>query len=60
MSQSQLARSLASREPGALVDYPLVARMRPALSEDHSAIEFEDALEELVNRIGLMISSKVP
>lgn len=47
-------------EPGALVDYPTVARLRSSLSEDHSAIEFEDALDELVTRIALMTSSKTP
>jgi AcrR family transcriptional regulator len=40
--------------------YPFVKRLRPALSEDHSAIEFEESLEELLNRIALMVSSKTP
>ena len=47
-------------EPGSLADYPTVSRLRKELSEDHSALEFEDALEELLNRIALMRSSKAP
>ncbi len=47
-------------ESDALADYPTVGRLRGALSEDHSAVEFEDALEELLNRIALMQSSKAP
>jgi AcrR family transcriptional regulator len=47
-------------EPGALSDFPTVNRLREALSEDHAASEFEDALEELLNRIALMRSSKAP
>ena len=47
-------------EPGALAEYPTVARLRSSLSEDHAAIEFEDALDELVTRIALMTSSKAP
>jgi AcrR family transcriptional regulator len=34
--------------------HPTVERLRPALSQDHSAIEFEESLESLVNRIALM------
>ncbi|WP_137292882.1 TetR family transcriptional regulator [Nocardioides dongxiaopingii] len=34
-----------------LHDYPTVARLRPGLREDHAATEFEEALEELLNRI---------
>ena len=34
--------------------YPTVERLRGALSEDHSAIEFEESLESLVNRIALI------
>lgn len=34
--------------------YPTVERLKPALSEDHSAIEFEESLESLVNRIALI------
>jgi AcrR family transcriptional regulator len=45
---------------GPLGAYPTVARLRSSLSEDQSAVEFEDALDELVNRIALMNSSKAP
>lgn len=38
----------------ALRDYPTVARLRRSLSEDHAAVEFEEALEELLNRIALV------
>ncbi|WP_148612372.1 hypothetical protein [Nocardioides rubriscoriae] len=34
-----------------LHDFPTVARLRPGLTEDHAAAEFEEALEELLNRI---------
>jgi AcrR family transcriptional regulator len=34
--------------------YPVLRRLRPSLSEDHSAVEFEEALEELLQRIALM------
>ena len=43
-----------------LVEYPHVVRLQAALSEDHSAVEFEEALEELLNRIASMRSSKTP
>lgn len=36
-----------------LADYPTVQRLRRSLAEDHSALEFEDSLEELLNRIAL-------
>jgi len=39
-----------------LAPYPQVGRLRAALSEDHSAVEFEEALEELLNRIALVRS----
>jgi AcrR family transcriptional regulator len=45
---------------GGLADYPTVRRLRPALSEDDAAVEFEDALEELMNRLQLMRSNKAP
>lgn len=41
-----------------LAAYPAVRRLKSALSEDHSAVEFEESLEELLNRISLMVSSK--
>jgi len=37
-----------------LSEYPTLARLRGALSEDHAALEFEEALEELLQRIELM------
>jgi AcrR family transcriptional regulator len=37
-----------------LSGYPTLARLRSALSQDHAAIEFEEALEELLQRIELM------
>lgn len=36
-----------------LTDHPTVLRLRGSLAEDHSALEFEDSLEELLNRIAL-------
>src|SRR4051812_31580230 len=42
--------------PGALEGYPTLRRLRRALSEDHAAVEFEDSLEELLNRLTLMLS----
>ena len=36
-----------------LAPYPSVARLGRALAEDHSSVEFEEALEELLNRIAL-------
>ena len=38
--------------------YPFVRKLRSELSEDHSDIEFEESLEELLNRIALMNSAK--
>jgi AcrR family transcriptional regulator len=40
--------------PTSLGDYPTVARFRRALSEDHSAVEFEESLENLLDRIALI------
>jgi AcrR family transcriptional regulator len=39
---------------GDLSGYPTVQRLRDALSEDQAAVEFEEALEELLQRIELM------
>lgn len=39
-----------------LDDYPAVRRLRPALSEDHAAVEFEESLENLLDRMGLIRS----
>ncbi len=40
-------------EPG-LSDFPTVQRLRRQLAEDKAAIEFEEALEELLNRLALV------
>jgi AcrR family transcriptional regulator len=37
-----------------LADYPTVRRLRPSLSEDRAAVEFEEALEELLGRLALI------
>ena len=37
--------------PADLSGYPLLQKLEPALSEDHSAEEFEDALETLLDRL---------
>lgn len=39
-----------------LAPYPSVSRLRASLAEDHSAVEFEEALEDLLNRIALIRS----
>lgn len=44
--------------PTRLEAFPSVRRLRPALSLDHAAVEFEEALEELLNRIALLTSAK--
>ncbi|MET0999738.1 MAG: TetR/AcrR family transcriptional regulator C-terminal domain-containing protein [Marmoricola sp.] len=40
-------------DPG-LAPFPTVHRMRPALSEDHAAVEFEESLENLLDRMALI------
>ena len=40
--------------PTSLASYPCVTRLRDALAEDHSAIEFEESLENLLDRIALI------
>jgi len=40
--------------PSRLEEYPTVMRLRGRLSEDHSDVEFEDSLEELLERVDLM------
>jgi AcrR family transcriptional regulator len=40
--------------PSRLDDFPTIARLRQPLSEDHSAVEFEEALEELLQRLTLI------
>lgn len=42
-----------SPDPG-LEDYPMVSRLRRQLAEDKAAVEFEEALEELLNRMALV------
>ncbi len=39
-----------------LASYPTAARLRGSLAEDHSAVEFEESLEDLLNRIALIKS----
>lgn len=38
-------------DPTGLAEYPMVNRLRRQLSEDTAAVEFEEALEELLNRL---------
>ncbi len=42
------------QEPLSLAEYPHVDRMHGALAEDHSAAEFEESLENLLDRITLL------
>ncbi|WP_426242549.1 TetR/AcrR family transcriptional regulator C-terminal domain-containing protein [Nocardioides sp. LHG3406-4] len=42
-----------------LAAFPTVRRLRPGLSEDHAAAEFEEALEELLGRLTLIRSEHV-
>lgn len=39
---------------GDLREFPTVRRLRSDLAEDHAAVEFEEALEELLNRLVLI------
>jgi AcrR family transcriptional regulator len=43
-------------EPKSLHQYPHVKRLHGALAEDHSATEFEESLENLLDRIALLRS----
>jgi AcrR family transcriptional regulator len=43
-----------------LSDYPSVRRLRAQLADDHAAAEFEEALEELLNRMALIRAEKLP
>lgn len=45
-----------SVENDGLSAYPAVRRMRPALSEDHAVVEFEESLENLLERMALIQS----
>ena len=47
-------------DPGGLAEYPTVGRLRRQLSENHAALEFEDGLEELLNRLQVIRSSRTP
>jgi AcrR family transcriptional regulator len=42
------------QDAGRLEDYPAVFRMRSSLAEDQSAVEFEESLENLLERIALV------
>jgi len=48
----------SSDHPG-LGPYPSVRRLRQALSEDHAAIEFEESLENLLERMGRIRSENL-
>lgn len=37
-----------------LPEYPIVRRLKSALAEDHSAVEFEESLENLLDRLALL------
>lgn len=41
-----------------LSDYPNLQRLRPTLSEDHSAAEFEEMLEVVLDRLELLIARR--
>lgn len=43
-----------------LVYYPHVKRLKAALTEDHAAAEFEESLENLLDRLTLLRSEKLP
>jgi AcrR family transcriptional regulator len=43
--------------PSQLRGFPTVARLRGPLSEDHSAVEFEESLEDLLQRLTLIRNS---
>jgi AcrR family transcriptional regulator len=45
-----------TEENGSLKNYPAVRRLRADLAQDHAATEFEEALEELLNRMTLILS----
>lgn len=40
--------------PSRLGEFPTISRLRGPLSEDHAAVEFEEALEELLQRLTLI------
>jgi len=43
-----------SVDPGSERSFPLVHELRAALSEDHAALEFDEALEALLDRMALL------
>jgi TetR/AcrR family transcriptional regulator, tetracycline repressor protein len=50
-SLSSVEDELPSKRPTNLADYPHLNRMQEQLSEDHTTVEFEEALEALLDRI---------
>jgi len=46
-----------TREDKSLTSYPTVRRLRSGLSEDHAGIEFEESLENLLDRLGLLLAT---
>ncbi len=42
------------KESPDLAEYPIVKRLSGALAEDHSAVEFEESLENLIDRIAML------
>lgn len=44
-----------SVDAGSVKQYPLVHSLRSSLSEDHAAVEFEEALENLLDRMALLL-----
>ena len=45
---------LEEQPQAGLEDYPMVSRLRSQLAQDKAAVEFEEALEELLNRMALV------
>lgn len=43
---------------GDLGRYPLVRQLSPMLAEDHSAMEFEESLENLLERLHLLLAEQ--
>jgi hypothetical protein len=42
-------------EPADLSNYPLLSQLEAELSENHSAAEFDEALDSLVERVGRLL-----
>jgi hypothetical protein len=38
--------------------YPILRRLEPRLSQDHAAVDFEEALETLLDRIALLLPAR--